>query len=62
MGTKIQAKTVSGGGKLGIGAACFSASNAAKPADNAADIQRMLAAMCSKVTMTNHFTEKRFIA
>ena len=62
MGTKIQDKTVSGRGKLGIAAPCFSASNAAKLADTAEDIQRVLATKCSKVTMTNHFTEKRFIA
>ncbi len=48
-------------GKLGIGIPCFSASNAAKLVDSANDIHATLAAMCSSVTMTNDFTEKRFI-
>ena len=40
-----------------MGSPCFSASNAAKLADNAEDIQRMLATMCSTVAMTNHLIE-----
>lgn len=49
-------------GKFGIGIPCFSASNAAKLADSANDIQTMLATTWSTVAMANHFIEKRVIA